>query len=79
MINTVVLRGKGMGAAIFFHAILQEYPNATWHDVKLRWWQSTTRYELRMQNLSHDEIRALSNTVSNTNWPLTTWIDMEVF
>jgi hypothetical protein len=78
MNNTVMLRGKGLGTAILFHVLLEIYPDATWKEPKLKWWQSTPRHEIRLQNLSQHDIKILEDSIM-AYWPVATPVTMEVF
>jgi hypothetical protein len=54
--NTVLLAGKGMIVNIIFSVLVKHYPDAVWTQPKLKWWQQQTRHELRLHNLSNNEI-----------------------
>lgn len=78
MNNTVKLSGKGWAAHIFFIALLHAYPDAKISHVERKWWQSTYRYEMRLQNVGREDIVALQK-MANREYPGATAIKMEVF
>jgi hypothetical protein len=64
--NTVLLTGKGMIVNSIFSVLVRHYPenDCTWTQPKLKWWQTETRHELRIQNLPAVEVEALRAKVS---------------
>jgi hypothetical protein len=78
MNNTVLLSGKGMIVNIIFSVLVRHYPadDCTWTQPKLKWWQTETRHELRIQNLAHAEVEALKAKVAVEG---SVPIDMQVF
>lgn len=77
--NTVLLTGKGYAVKLTLLALQQaHYPHATWTEPELRWWQSTPRYELRIQNLSSSEIRNINELVNGFR-PFSSLIKISVF
>lgn len=67
-----------MGVGLLFALLSEEFPGSRWTQPKLKWWQSTTRHELRLQNLTRDEIVHLRISV-NLNRPISSHISMDVF
>ncbi len=76
MNNTVLLTGKGMWAFMLLLKLNEFFPGSSLREPKLKWWQTTARYELRLQNLTRQEISELH---SINDRPLTTYIKIEVF
>lgn len=78
MNNTVLLIGKGSAAFILFSKLQEIWPNSNLTTPKVKWWQANPRYELRIQNMHHEDIEALSLSL-NQLWPLTPLVKVQVF
>lgn len=58
MSNTVLIKGKGMTVAMMFYDLREWYKQGTLTQT-FKWWQSEIRHELRLQNLTPEEIHQL--------------------
>lgn len=64
MNNTCLLSGKGMVVSLIFSTLVKYFPDAVWKTPKMKWWQTQTRHELRLHNLTHSEILELKRKIN---------------
>lgn len=78
MTNTVLLKGKGESVRLTFIILSDVHKSGRITQGKRRFWDMTTRYELRLQNLTAQEIENIREMI-NVFRPISTRISLEVF
>lgn len=78
MNNTVVLKGAGNGVYLTFLMLAEHFDNSIVVLLPLKWWQTTQRYEFRLQNATAKQIDYMLH-VAHDFRPLSSRISIEVF
>lgn len=62
--NTILLKGRGKATVDLFSLFSANYEHVSWKS-SAKWWQFETRHELRIQNLSPDEIQEIKEALDD--------------
>lgn len=60
MSNTLLVKGKGYSVGLLFAIVEMKLPVKAKHSsVRPKWWHRTTRHELRVQNVTPEELAVM--------------------